>query len=372
MDIETIIIGAGVVGLSIAKSLSEIQEVVLLEKNKFIADETSSRNSEVIHAGIYYPPNSLKAKFCVEGKKLLYVFCEKYNIPFKKLGKIIVAQNEYENIRLNKLFENAKCSGVNDLRLLEKHDLKVFEPELTGINGFFSPSTGIIDSHSYYQVLEGLIASNGGMVLTQHKVINIRYESGRFVLLVASGRETFYVSCKNLINAAGLYASKVANLLTGYPNTSYRVPETSYAKGHYYQFSGQAPFSHLIYPIPPKSSLGIHLTFDYSSRAKFGPDLEWVKNIDYKFENLPEERRLKFEEAIRYYWPGLPANSLHEAYTGIRPKIESPAGAFADFAIHYSKQHGIKRLVHLFGIESPGLTSSLAVGNYIKDLLEAI
>jgi L-2-hydroxyglutarate oxidase LhgO len=363
--IETIVIGAGVVGLSCARMLAGSgREVLIIEKHNSFGTEISSRNSEVIHAGIYYPRGSKKAELCLRGKDLLYDFCEEYHVPYKKIGKLIVATTLGQLPRLENVRKYAAGNGVADLQFLRADEVKGYEAEIGCVGALLSPSTGIIDSHAFMLALLGDAERHGAMLALGSHVVGGRAEP-EGILLEVRGEEQITVRAKNVINAAGLGATFVAKLIHGSPNTN--VPDNFYAKGNYFSLSGKAPFSRLIYPLPEPGGLGVHLTLDLAGQAKFGPDVEWVDEIDYKVD---QSRSQKFYDAIRNYWPSLKDDSLIPAYAGIRPKIVGPGASDADFMIQTDKDHGIKGLVNLFGIESPGLTASLAIAEHVNSLVQ--
>ncbi len=365
-SVDTIVIGAGVIGLACARMLARSgREVLIIERHKSFGTEVSSRNSEVIHAGIYYPRGSKKAELCVRGKQLLYGFCEEYLVPYKKIGKLIVATNPAQMQRLDKIQQYAKGNGVLDLELLSADEVKEFEAEISCIGALWSPSTGIVDSHALMLALLGDAERHGATLALGSEVV-----SGRVVpegiLLKVRGVEQITLLAKTVVNAAGLTATSVAKSIDGVPLVC--VPDQFYAKGNYFSLSGKAPFSRLIYPVPEPGGLGVHLTLDLAGQAKFGPDVEWVEEIDYKVDPARSE---KFYNAIRTYWPSLKDSSLIPAYAGIRPKIVGPGTPDADFMIQTSKDHGVKGLVNFFGIESPGLTASLAIAEHVFSLIES-
>lgn len=369
-DVETVVVGAGVVGLAIARALALAgHEVMVLERHDRIGSETSSRNSEVIHAGIYYPPGSLRAQMCVAGKQQLYRFCTENGIAHARCGKLLVATEEIEIARLEAIAANAKQNGVDDLRKLTADDVRALEPEVACVAGYLSPSTGVIDSHGLMLALEGHLTTNGGEVVLNTTVTDLDAPtdaSGAFRIATWSGGETSTLTANNLVLAGGLGGTELGKLLS-YPR-DYRVPKTYPAKGHYFTLSAKAPFKHLVYPMPQGAWLGVHLTLDVTGRAKFGPDIEWKDEVSYDFEDADGARRITFEHEIRRYWPGLPDGALHPDYVGVRPKIYRQGEPVADFAIHGPGAHGLPRLVALYGIESPGLTSSLAIGDHVAAL----
>jgi len=358
-DVETLIVGAGVVGLAIARDLSKAgQEVLVLEQHNIIGSETSSRNSEVIHAGIYYPKDSLKALTCVRGKQLLYEFCQSHHVPHQRIGKLIVATTPDQVSTLQQIEAHARANGVEDLRNINGEELRDWEPNLSAMGALYSPSTGIIDSHSYMLALQGDIEAYGGQIAFNTKVESWkRHKSGSFEIH-CNGAET--VTSRNLIISGGLHASKLANAETAL------APDTQLAKGNYFKLTAKVPFSHLIYPVPEPGGLGVHLTLDLQGQARFGPDVEWVEEIEYQVDPQRAER---FYSAIRTYWPDLPDNSLEPDYAGIRPKIVGQGEPDADFCIMGKNEHGYSGLVMLLGMESPSLTASLAIAEHVRKVL---
>jgi L-2-hydroxyglutarate oxidase LhgO len=363
-QVDCLIIGAGVIGLAIARSLSmQGIEVLVLDKETSFGMETSSRNSEVIHAGIYYPKDSLKTKLCVEGRDLLYSYCQERHISHKKCGKLIVACTGQEVDTLKTIQKKAKGNGVHNLAFLSREQVLEKEPDLDVVAGLFSPDTGIIDSHNFMLSLLGDIENNGGTFVPRSKFISGKITSDKFIVNICdteSGQE-LKIQTKTLINAAGLYAGPLLENLKGFPQK--HIPKTYYAKGHYFSLSGTTTFKHLIYPVPEAGGLGIHLTLDMGGGAKFGPNVEWIDEIsDYAAD---EKLRDVFFENIKKYWPAVKKEALVPGYTGIRPKT-APRGSENDFVIQTEKEHGIANLVNLLGIESPGLTSSLAIAAAVE------
>jgi L-2-hydroxyglutarate oxidase LhgO len=369
-DVETVVIGAGVVGLAIARALAlRGQEVMVLERHDRIGAETSSRNSEVIHAGLYYEPGSLRADLCVAGKELLYRFCAENGVAHTRCGKILVATQDAEIARLEAIAATAATNGVHDLRRLSVEDVNTLEPQVHCVAAYLSPSTGVIDSHGLMLSIEGHLTASGGQVVLNTNVTGLKAptgESGDFEIETAAAGETSTLTARNLILAGGLGATALGTMLH-YTN-GYAPPRTYPARGHYFSLSGRAPFRHLVYPMPQGAWLGVHLTLDTAGRAKFGPDIEWMDAANYAFDEQGGERQRRFEAEIRRYWPGLPDGALHPDYVGIRPKIYAEGEPTPDFAIHGPAVHGISRLVALYGIESPGLTSSLAIGAHVSEL----
>ncbi len=364
-DIETIIIGAGVVGLAIARDLAITgHDVLIIEQHGLIGSETSSRNSEVIHAGIYYPGDSLKALLCVEGKQRLYAFCESHHVPHKRLGKLIVAADPSQIAALEQIARRAAQNDVTDLEFLDAGELAQMEPELTGAAALFSPSTGIIDSHAFMLALQGDAELHGAQIAFNSAVGNIAALPDGGFRIDMEGDAPFSVTCRNAIVSAGLHSSRLLRG-SGLALTNC-VPQMHYAKGNYFRFSGRVPFSHLIYPVPDAGGLGVHLTLDMGGQARFGPDVEWIDELNY---DVDPQRGEQFYASIRSYWPGLPDASLDPDYAGIRPKISARGETNADFLILGPSAHGHAGLIALAGIESPGLTASLAIADRVRRLL---
>jgi len=355
-QLDCIVIGAGVIGLAVARELALAgREVVVLEAAGAIGTETSSRNSEVIHAGIYYPPGSAKAELCVNGKSLLYRYCEEHGVAHRRCGKLIVATNAAQAATLQKILSQAAANGVHDLRLLGAAEAIAMEPELRCVAALHSPSTGIIDSHGLMLAYLGEAEGRGAMLALHSPVTGGTIQSGG-VMLNVGGAEPMRIVARTVVNSAGLMAQRVAAGVHGFPSD--KIPPCHYAKGNYYGLSGRSPFSHLIYPVPEAAGLGVHLTLDLAGQARFGPDVEWIAEIDY---DVDLRRADGFYRAIREYWPGLRDGQLAPGYAGIRPKLGGPDQPAGDFLIQGPREHGIAGLVNLFGIESPGLTASLAL-----------
>jgi L-2-hydroxyglutarate oxidase LhgO len=366
-DVETVVVGAGVIGLAIGRALALAgQGVLVLERHDRIGTETSSRNSEVIHAGIYYAPGSLRASLCVAGKEMLYRFCAENGVTHKRCGKLLVATQEAELPKLESIAAVAAQNGVGDLQRLSAADVRALEPEVSCVAAYLSPSTGIIDSHGLMQAIEGHMTAHGGAVVLNATVAGIAADGEDFAIETLSGGERSTLTARNLVLAGGLGATSLGRMLTY--RTDYVVPETYPACGHYYALSGRAPFRHLVYPMPTGAWLGVHLTLDVAGRARFGPDIEWRDSVGYVFDE-GGKRLPRFENEIRRYWPGLPSGALHPDSVGVRPKIYREGEPVADFAIHGPAHHGVPHLVALYGMESPGLTSSLAIGDYVAALL---
>lgn len=341
------VVGAGVVGLAVARALALAgREVFVLDRERFVGFHTSSRNSEVVHAGIYYPPGSLKARSCVEGRDALYAYCREREVPFARPGKVIVATREEEVPALEVIKARAEASGVHDLRWLGVADVRALEPEVTAVRGLFSPSTGIVDSHGFMAALREDAESAGAQVLLNTPVL--AGHVGRGVVLRLGGEEPSEVRFRLVVNSAGLWAPELARQIEGLPVET--IPPQRFAKAHYFVLSGRSPFSHLVYPVPVPGGLGTHVTLDLSGRARFGPDVEWVDRVDYGFD---ESRADSFYRSIRQYWPALPDGALQPGYTGIRSKLSSPGEPAADFVIQGRGAHGVEGLINLYGIESP-------------------
>lgn len=361
--VECVVIGAGVIGLAVARRLAQAgREVIVLEEAEGIGTVTSSRNSEVIHAGIYYPAGSLMARMCVGGRQVLYRYCRDHGIPHRNCGKLIVATSPQETEKLQSIRAHAEANGVLDLRFLSGAEARALEPALNCEAALLSPSTGIIDSHAYMLALRGDAEDAGAAYAFRTRFLGGR-AGANAIELDAGGEAPTRLECRLLINAAGLGATGVARSIDGMPIDL--IPPAYLAKGNYFSCSARAPFSRLIYPVPEPGGLGVHLTLDMAGQARFGPDVEWVDAIDYAVDPARAER---FYPAIRRYWPTLPNSSLMPGYSGIRPKIVPPAVAVQDFMIQGPRDHGVEGLINLFGIESPGLTASLAVADYVGEL----
>ncbi|PJM90499.1 NAD(P)/FAD-dependent oxidoreductase [Achromobacter ruhlandii] len=356
-DIDCVVIGAGVVGLAIARALAQSgREVLVAEATEAIGTGTSSRNSEVIHAGIYYPAGSLKARLCVRGKHLLYAYCAERGIPHKRLGKLIVATSAEQAAQLEGIAQRARANGVDDLQFISGEDAMRLEPALRCTGALVSPSTGIVDSHALMLAYQGDAENAGAQCVFHTPLVSGRVRPQGGFDLQFGGDDAMSLSCNVLINSAGLQAPALARRIEGVPAAS--IPTDYLCKGSYFTLSGRAPFSRLIYPVPQHAGLGVHLTLDMGGQAKFGPDTEWVGTEDYTIDPARAE---VFYAAVRSYWPALPDDALAPGYTGIRPKISGPHEPAADFVIAGPAAHGVPGLVNLFGIESPGLTSSLAL-----------
>jgi L-2-hydroxyglutarate oxidase LhgO len=362
--VDCVVIGAGVIGLAVARALAcSGREVIVLEAAGTIGTETSSRNSEVIHAGIYYPQHSFKARLCVAGKQQLYRYCLERHVPHRACGKLIVATNQQQIAILERLFAQAVKNGVYDLQWLDSAQVRDMEPAIHCVAALHSPSSGIIDSHAFMVGLQG-DAENAGALLVFHSPVEAGEILSNGIGLEVGGDEPIRLLASTVVNCAGLSACKLAKCLRGFP--AELVPTAYYAKGNYYTLTGRSPFHHLIYPVPEQAGLGVHVTLDLGGQARFGPDVEWVSHIDY---SVDPRRAENFYGAIRRYWPALPEGALQSGYAGIRPKLQGPGKPAVDFMIQGPAHHGIPGLVHLFGIESPGLTAALAIGSYVTNLL---
>ncbi len=362
-QVECVVVGAGVIGLAIARGMAlQGREVVVIEATEAIGTATSSRNSEVIHAGIYYPAGSLMAQMCVAGKRALYAYCRDHDIPHHNCGKLIVAAGASETGKLQSIRAHAQANGVDDLQLLSGGDARILEPALNCEAALLSPSTGIVDSHALMLALQGDAEAAGASFAFHAPFLHGRV-AGAQIEIAVGGAAPINLGCRLLVNAAGLGATTVARNIDGMPID--RIPPAYLAKGNYFSCSARSPFSRLIYPVPEPGGLGVHLTLDLAGQARFGPDVEWIERIDY---TVDPQRADRFYPAIRRYWPGLPDDALMPAYAGIRPKIVPPAVAVQDFKIQGPDDHGVSGLINLFGIESPGLTSCLAVADYAIEL----
>lgn len=361
--VECIVIGAGVVGLAVARALAlQGREVMVLEAANAIGTGISSRNSEVIHAGIYYPSGSLKAQLCVEGKHLLYDYCGQRGIGHNRCGKLIVATSPMQVAQLQSIMGKAVANGVDDLTLLTREQAQAMEPQLECLAAVCSPSTGIIDSHALMLSMQGDIENAGGFVVLNTPVAQILCAQAAIKIIAKDGTA---LAADIVINAAGLQAPLVASCTQGLD--AIHVPATFWAKGNYFSLVGTSPFSRLIYPVPEAAGLGVHLTIDLGGQARFGPDVQWVDSPDDVAVDL--RRGDAFYAEVRKYWPGLKGGALQADYSGIRPKLQGPDQVTGDFVIQGEAVHGVPNLVNLFGIESPGLTSSLAIGQYVSRML---
>lgn len=365
---EFLIIGAGVIGLALARRLVQAGgDIVLIDANSSFGMETSSRNSEVIHAGIYYPQDSLKAKLCSSGAKMLYQFCQDHGVKTHPCGKLIVATSkdqlpQLESIKANGEATNGGANGVANLEIVEGQRLKEMEPHLKAVAALHSPLTGVVDSHGYMAALEHDIESHGGTIAYLSRFVEASQTQGGYRAKIDSQGQMMTLFCRHIINAAGHGGRKVALAIEGIAHDT--IPRFYMAKGQYFTCSRKPPFSHLIYPLPSGGGLGVHLTFDAGGGARFGPDIQWVEEENYDVN--PADRD-KFFAMISSYWPELKAEDLTPAWAGLRPKIVADGSVFQDFTIHDASTHGAKGVVCLYGIDSPGLTSSLALADYVAE-----
>ena len=360
--LDCVVIGAGVVGLAVARELAlQGRDVLVLEAGNAIGTGTSSRNSEVIHAGIYYPQGSLKARLCVRGRDLLYAYCEQRVIGHRRCGKLIVASLPDQQAQLERISEAARANGVGDLVLLTRAQARALEPALECVAALLSPSTGIVDSHAFMLALQGDLENAGGVLAFNSPLASAQCLPEGIVLTAVDGTELHALT---VVNAAGLQAPDLARNFTGLE--AQHVPRAYFAKGNYFTLSGRSPFTRLVYPVPEAAGLGVHLTIDLAGQAKFGPDVQWVQSAADLV--VDPTRGEMFYAEVRKYWPALADGALMPGYAGIRPKIQGREQGAADFLIQGSAHHGVAGLVNLFGIESPGLTSSLAIAQHVAGL----
>ena len=367
-QVDAVVIGAGVVGLAVGRALAlQGREVMVLESENAIGTGTSARNSEVIHAGIYYPAGSLKARLCVQGKQMLYAYCAERGVSHRQLGKLIVATSAEQVQALDGILRKAAANGVHDLQKLSAAEARALEPALACEAALLSPSSGVVDSHGLMLTLQGDMENAGGLLALLSPVQHIGVQQGTashpILVRTQDGTE---LACRVLVNAAGLNAVTLARAMVGL--NTHLLPQAHYAKGNYFTLAGKAPFSRLVYPVPEAAGLGVHLTLDLGGQAKFGPDVQWVS--DPNDLQVDPSRGDAFYAEVRKYWPALADGALQPGYAGIRPKINGPAEAAADFLIQGPAQHGVPGLVNLLGIESPGLTSSLAIAAEVVHRLE--
>ena len=367
-SLDVVVIGAGVVGLAIARALALTGRAVLvLERHARVGEETSSRNSEVIHGGFHYPPDSLKARLCVRGKELLYRYCAEKSIEHRRCGKLTVALNEAQHAELEALRVQGVASGVNDLTFLDKAEAAELEPAVRCTSALLSPSTGIIDSHGLMMALQGDLEAAGGTVSLRSEFVNGRVEREGFSLRIRSVGEPVDVSARAVVNSAGLSAAIVAGGIAGLD--PHHVPRVRYAKGNYFVYRGKHPFRRLIYPLPEPGGLGVHVTLDLLGKARFGPNVQWVDAPEYSVDGALRD---PFAEAIATYWPDVAPGRLAPGYAGVRPKLIRPGDPPGDFIIQGPDAHGVSDLVNLYGIESPGLTSSLAIGERVAGMVATV
>ncbi len=366
--VDVLIVGAGVIGLAIARELAIAgREVLVIEAAEAIGTQTSVRNSGVIHAGLYYPTGSLKARLCVSGRKRLYAYCSEKGVAHQAVGKLIVATDEHQRPQLERLAGQALVNGVEDIEMLDAAAAMTLEPELHCVAALYSRSTGIVDAYALMQALQGDAEAHGASVICRAPFVAARITSGSLEVTVG-GEEPMSVQVNTLINAAGLGAWQVAGAIEALPPST--IPQGHLAKGNYFALAtGRVPFRHLIYPLPREEGLGIHVALDVAGRARFGPDVEWLDDERFDY-SVSTARASLFDAAIRQFWRGLPKDALVPADAGVRPKLSGPGELAADFMIVGPMTHGIPGLVNLFGIDSPGLTSSLAIAAHVARLLE--
>lgn len=357
---EAIVMGAGVVGLACARKLTQMGiETIVLESESNFGQGISSRNSEVIHAGIYYPENSLKASLCLKGRDLLYDYCKKYNVPHQKIGKLIVATSSDQSNELEKIFHQAKRNGCEEVEMASSKMIKKESNQLKCYAAIHSPMTGIVDSHSLMMSMLGNIEECGGNLILKSKILDGEILDNGIKITIDDYEKTT-IKAKYVVNSLGLEAVPFLKKLNGFPSSE--IPNYAYAKGSYFSLLGKNPFKKLIYPIPEKAGLGIHLTIDLQGNARFGPDVEWISEVDF---NVPYKSNEKFLKAIKQYWPSISLDRLSPSYAGIRPKLGNKENPYNDFLIQDFENHKIKGLVNLLGIESPGLTSSIAIADMV-------
>ena len=365
LQVQAVVIGAGAVGLACARALARAgKEVIILERNIDFGLETSARNSEVIHAGIYYPPGSLKAKMCVSGRKKLYAFCEEYGVEYSRCGKLIVATFERQLSELKNIQARALANGVDDLELLSASQAVALEPSLHALAALLSPSTGIINGRAYMLALLGDAEHHGASLALNSRVQSLQSTASGLQLSVLCDGVEETLLADLVVNAAGHQSIALANTCDAV--AAEKIPQAYLAKGNYFSLAGRSPFSRLIYPVPEPGGLGVHLTLDMGLQARFGPDVEWVQTEDY---SVNPQRAEVFYAAIRKYWPDLKDDALQPAYAGIRPKTVPQGSPDADFQVQGPDEHGVAGLVNFFGIESPGLTSSLALADVLCERL---
>ncbi|MGW6033873.1 NAD(P)/FAD-dependent oxidoreductase [Gordonia terrae] len=372
VEVDCLVVGGGIVGLAVARAFAlQGREVVVLEATDSVGTQTTSRSSEVIHAGLYYPAGSLKARLCVGGRRLLTRFCDEHDVSWAQPGKLVVATDDTQRERLDEIHRRGLANGVTDLRRIGADELRDREPEIDGVAALFSPSTGIVDVDGVVRALRRDLEALGGGIALRSKVIGGHIDRGGISVHTDDGESAV---TRTLVNCAGIGAWQVARSLTGFDGP---LPPRFLAKGNYFGLSGvRAPFRHLVYPVPADGGLGVHFTMDLAGAARFGPDVEWLDvtagetatedALDYAVDDA---RAAAFERAIRTYWPGLPTAALVPAYAGIRPKVTGRGVAAGDFEIHGPATHGIAGVVNLFGIESPGITSSLAIAEHVVGLV---
>ncbi len=362
LELDAVVVGAGVVGLAVARALARGgREVVVVEREPVVGAHASSRNSEVIHAGLYYPTGSLKAELCVAGRRALYEYAREHGVPHRRVGKLVVAARDEEIPTLERIVVQARANGVDDLTWLDAAEVRALEPEVAAVRGFLSPSTGIVDSDAFMQSLRREAVEAGAHVLLSTPVLGGTPDRAGLCLSLG-GVDPVEVRCRAVVNAAGLFAPGVSRSIAG---DDAGVPIAHYAKGHYFVLGGRSPFRHLVYPVPVSGGLGVHVTLDLANVARFGPDVSWVDAVDYAFD---EARAPAFYDSIRRYYPALRDGQLEPGYTGIRAKLGPAGSPVQDFVIEGPDAHGVPGLVALYGIESPGLTAALALAERVATL----
>lgn len=365
--VDTVVIGAGVIGLACARRMARAGfRTLVIEREDTFGKGISSRNSEVIHAGLYYRPGSLKARLCRPGRDMLYDYCASHQVPHRQVGKWIVATEEAQEDQLQSIHINALANGCDEVRWVDKAEIGKSEPALRASRALCSPRTGIVDSHALMLSLLGEVEDADGDVVFRTSIRNVRVESAGFAVYL-DDEEGTCVRSNHLVNASGLQATEFAHCIEGL--SAQHIPSTAFAKGDYFSYAGRCPFQRLIYPVPEVAGLGVHLTLDMSGRARFGPDVEWVNELDYR---VNENKREQFHQAISTYWPDCEPDKLMPDYSGIRPKIKLTSGFIDDFTVQTESVHGIRGLVNLFGIESPGLTSCLSLADYVYKQLNEL
>jgi L-2-hydroxyglutarate oxidase LhgO len=363
---QVLVVGAGVIGLAVARAAAlRGHDVTVAEATGGIANGISSRNSEVIHAGLYYPTGSLRARHCTRGRRMLYDFCASHSVRHRKCGKLVVATNEAELAKVETIWTQAQANGVEGLEMIGGNAARALEAELSCVGALSSPETGIIDSHGYMLALRGDLEDRGGMIAFETAVERMQFKAPHWQVQFG-GRDAGTAPFDAVVNAAGLGAQALARRIDGYPAA--KVPRLVLAKGNYFGIAGRPAFSRLIYPTPIDGGLGVHVTLDLAGRMRFGPDVEWINRETY---TVDPRRAESFYDRIRTYWPGLPQGALVPDYCGIRPKLTGPGEPAADFMIAAQPFHGMTRLINLFGIESPGLTSSLSLAENVMDYLSS-
>ncbi len=360
--VDAVVVGAGVVGLACARALAGAgREVIVVEAGETIGTEVSSRNSEVIHAGIYYPSGSGKARHCVDGRERLYRYCESRDISHKRIGKLIVATSDKQREALTRIRAQAEMNGVHNLHFLERNEVRALEPELEAVAALLSPSTGIVDSHALMLSFQGEAEAAGATIAFHSRVVGGKADDDGILLDAEdSVGEKIALLARSVVNSAGLSAQTLASTIRGVPART--IPPLHCARGCYFTISRKSPFSRLIYPIPEEGGLGVHVTLDLAGQCRFGPDVEWINRVDY---DIDPERAELFYPVIRNYWPGLVDGELDPGYAGVRPKVVGPGEPAGDFMVHGPETHGVQGLVSLFGIESPGLTAALSIADEV-------